>query len=285
MANTKISALTANTNPNGNEEFVYAFNNANGKITLDTMKTFASADSQATLVSGVNIKTINWTSILGSGNIDVSWWGGWGWFEPTELWWDANIWELSEWVYTTEYQLYYTSGNAVPAMTTGTWRTRKQMLFVVEEDWWAKWYFVFSAWSLSTSHSSYASYWYSYSSSNGNCRQLADRMWTFNQYNYISGGAYAPDALWSQTICQVLESVDGQNDNSIRISTTEPPYVWVTYTIVINSVSSAYSITLWTWVTNPLNIALPTNSNKTCVMTFLITSSTTAVVTGCTMWN
>jgi hypothetical protein len=40
MANTKISALTALTNPTGNEEFVYAYNNANGKITLDTMKTF-----------------------------------------------------------------------------------------------------------------------------------------------------------------------------------------------------------------------------------------------------
>jgi hypothetical protein len=51
MANTKISQLTPNTNPTGSEELVYAFNNANGKMTLNTMKTFSSADSQATLVS------------------------------------------------------------------------------------------------------------------------------------------------------------------------------------------------------------------------------------------
>ena len=40
MANTKISQLTANTNPSGSEEMVYALNNANGKISLNTMKTF-----------------------------------------------------------------------------------------------------------------------------------------------------------------------------------------------------------------------------------------------------
>jgi hypothetical protein len=51
MANTKISQLTANTNPTGNEELVYAYNNTNGKMTLNTMKTFTSSDSQPTLVS------------------------------------------------------------------------------------------------------------------------------------------------------------------------------------------------------------------------------------------
>lgn len=77
MANTKISQLTANTNPTGNEELVYAYNNTNGKMTLDTMKTFASADSQPTLVSWTNIKTINNQSILWAGNIDIQWGGGW----------------------------------------------------------------------------------------------------------------------------------------------------------------------------------------------------------------
>ena len=71
MANTKISALTANTNPNGWEELVYAYNNANGKMTLNTMKTFVQnnlswyattadlAGKQDTLVSWTSIKTIN----------------------------------------------------------------------------------------------------------------------------------------------------------------------------------------------------------------------------------
>ena len=78
MANTKISQLTPNTNPNGWEELVYAYNNTNGKMTLNTMKTFASSDSQPTLVSGTNIKTINNQSILWPWNITIQWWGWWG---------------------------------------------------------------------------------------------------------------------------------------------------------------------------------------------------------------
>lgn len=78
MANTKISALPANTNPTGSEELVYALNNANGKMTLNTMKTFSNSWQQAALVSGVNIKTINGDSILWSGNLVIQWWGG-GW--------------------------------------------------------------------------------------------------------------------------------------------------------------------------------------------------------------
>lgn len=77
MANTKISQLTPNTNPNGWEELVYAYNNTNGKMTLNTMKTFASSGSQPTLVSWTNIKTINNQSILWPWNIDIQWGGGW----------------------------------------------------------------------------------------------------------------------------------------------------------------------------------------------------------------
>lgn len=79
MANTKISQLTALTNPTGNEELVYAYNNANGKMTADTLKTFIWSWKQDTLVSGTNIKTINNTSLLGSWNITISWGGGWAW--------------------------------------------------------------------------------------------------------------------------------------------------------------------------------------------------------------
>lgn len=82
MANTKISALTANTNPTWWEELVYAYNNANGKMTLNTMKTFANTWQQAELVSGTNIKTINGNSILWSWNLVISWWGG-GWWDSS----------------------------------------------------------------------------------------------------------------------------------------------------------------------------------------------------------
>lgn len=100
MANTKISQLTALSNPTWSEELVYAFNNANGKMTLNTMKTFITPDLtwyQEKLVSWTNIKTINWYDILWSWNITISWWGGWAW----ETWYDCVVDASGNWDYTT----------------------------------------------------------------------------------------------------------------------------------------------------------------------------------------
>lgn len=97
MANTKISQLTALTNPTWNEEFVYALNNANGKVTLDTMKTYTQTWTQEELVSWTNIKTINNQSLLWSWNLDMSWWityTAWTWIDVT--WWViSNTWVTS----------------------------------------------------------------------------------------------------------------------------------------------------------------------------------------------
>lgn len=285
MANTKISQLTANTNPTWNEELVYAYNNANGKITLNTMKTYSNTWQQAQLVSWVNIKTINNTSILWSWNIDVSWWGGGSW-SPTVLSGNANIWELSEWVYSTEYQLYYKTWERVPTISDWASRSRMQMLFVNEDDSWAKWFFVFNASDLSWTKSARASFWYSYSSSEWTCYSLGSWDESLKHYGIqIWSTLNHPEPLSSDTLSQILTNIDDDSSNEITIDSQYPPYKWATYTILVDSVSSGktYSITLWTWVTNPLNITLPTNSNKKCVITFLITSSTTAVVTWCTI--
>lgn len=286
MANTKISALTANTNPNWSEEFVYAYNNGNGKITLNTMKTYANTGQQAALVSGVNIKTINNTSILWSGNIDVSWWWGGG-FEPTELSGDANIWELSEWAYVTTHDLYYKTWEALP---TFLWAgaVKKRMLFVVSDSNNNKWYLALSATSRSWVYDTYSWFWYSFSSSSWAFYQAADRAWSINRFRSMLGSSLDhPDALTEATISQVIDNIDDWWTNTLRFSNTYPAYTWVTYTIIVNSVASwqTYSIGLGNWVTNPLNIALPTNSNKTCVITVLATSTTTGIVTSCTMWN
>ena len=87
MANTKISQLTATTTPNWWEELVYAYNNANGKMTLDTMKTYAWSGKQDTLVSWTNIKTINGDSILWSWNLVIQW----GWWGGTDASYDAIV--------------------------------------------------------------------------------------------------------------------------------------------------------------------------------------------------
>lgn len=247
MANTKISALTANTNPNWSEEFVYAYNNANGKITLNTVKSFI-------------------------------WWAG-----VTTLNADANIWELNEGIYETTYDLYYKSWEHTPRLWA-TWATFKQMILVTKESTWEIWYFVFSEWHLNATYVSMASYWYSISSSEWLCNQLWKRDWSFLQYTPVN--ATSVDSLQSDTITQVIDNIS-DNTNDLRISTVNPPYPWVTHTIYINSVASwkNYTISLWNGVTNPLWITLPSSSTKKSVITVLTTSSTTAIVTSCTIAN
>lgn len=278
MANTKISALTANTNPNWSEEFVYAYNNANGKITLNTMKTYANTGQQAELVSGVNIKTINNTSILWSGNIDVSWWGG-GSAEPTELWGDANIWELSEWWYVTTHDLYYVSWSKIPTNTL-TGATNKQMLFVVEESTGEKWFFVFNEWHKNTSYVDRAGFWYSISSSVGEYKWLwawdAAITWiTLNWTGWIDG-------LSGTWFTQVITQME---DNGGQLNVASSLYSGMTYNIYVASYATGEhgTVTLGTWVTNPLNITLPSNTTKPFFLTLLATSSSTAIITSCTI--
>lgn len=247
MANTKISALTALTNPTGSEEFVYAYNNANGKVTLNTMKSFV------------------------------------GWAGITTLNADANIWELSEWFYETTYDLYYKSGSKVPAMST-TWATKKQMLFVTEESTGEKGFLVYNVWHKNTTYVSRASFGYSVSSSEWKMYELRDWDASLKQYaDGMASSVYSPNALDNYNLSQIIDDIDDSTTNELSIGSN--PYVWATYTIYINSVKTAetYSIVLGTWVTNPLWIALPTSSNKKCVITVLITSATTWVVTSCTI--
>lgn len=247
MANTKISALTANTNPSWLEEFVYAYNNANGKITLNTMKTF---------VWGAGITTLNT---------------------------DANIWELSGGIYETTHELYYKSWNAVPHASWGV-MDLKQMIFIIDSWIWQKAYFTFNEATIWTSTYSRASYWYSNSSSDWICNQLWSRDWALQEYQPLVTTWWI-DALQRYPITQVIDNISDWT-NELRISTRDwEPYPWLTYTIYINSVASwkTYTITLWNWITNPFNIALPTASTKKSVITVFITSTTTGIVTWCTI--
>ena len=250
MANTKISALTANTNPNWSEEFVYAYNNANGKITLNTMKAFV------------------W----------------WAWVTTLNA--DANIWELEEWTYVTTYDLYYKSWEYVPVWHAA-WATRKQMIFVTKEATWERWYLVFNVAHKNTNYSGRASFGYSISSSVGTCYELKSWEAPLNLFETgVNASSTSVSYLDSSILTELIEWID-DSVNEIGISTQNPPYPWVTYTKIINSVASGktYTITLWTWVTNPLGIALPTASNKKCVITLVPTSTTTAIVTSCTIAN
>lgn len=253
MANTKISALTANTNPNWSEEFVYAYNNANGKITLNTMKAF-----------------------IGSGSGSV-----------TTLSADANIWELEEGTYVTTYNLYYKSWEIVPTITS-TWSSRKQMLFVSKESTGERGFLTFNVWHKNTYYIWRASFGYSISSSEWEIYELGEWDDSLKQYRkQINTSLSHPEWLSSDSLTQIVYNINNDASNAIEIASQYPPYVWVPYTIVIASVESwkTYSITLGTWVTNPLGFTLPTNSNKGCVITAVATSTTTAIITGCTIWN
>ena len=276
MANTKISALTANTSPNWSEEFVYAYNNANGKITLNTMKTYANTWQQAALVSGTNIKTINGNDILGSWNLVISWGGG----SVTTLNADANIWELSEGMYLTSYDLYYKSGEKISALLW-TWATKKQMISVVNDNG-TKWFFVHNWCSRSSVYDSNAAFWYSKSSSDWVCRELgrwdAAIRWGVQNYTWWL------DSIHNNVFTHVItDFVD--NSSTLRTSASNPIYAWLTYHIYVASYSGSEkaNITLGNGVTNPLNITLPTNCTKPFHIELLATSTTTAIVTWCTI--
>lgn len=249
MANTKISALTANTNPNWSEEFVYAYNNANWKITLNTMKSFV----------------------------------GWAWV--TTLTADANIWELSGGFYETTHNLYYKSWEALPHLT-GSWASFKYMIFVTD-DWTSKAYFVYGV--DDRNHSTIASrafFWTSTSSSVGGMKELGKWDAALEQYKRaVSSWSSSIDPLRKDNLTQDIANISGSE--TIELSTTETPYEWLTYTIIVKSVASGqdYTVTLGTWVTNPLGLTLPTSSTKPCVITVVPTSTTTAVITGCTIGN
>jgi len=250
MANTKISALSALTNPTWSEEFVYAYNNANGKVTLNTLKSF------------------------------IGWWGG---GSITTLNADANIWELAGWFYESEYQLFYKSWEDI----TSKWAVWdvKTLLFVVVNSDNSRWFFAFGEKTASSNYASYASYWYSKSSSDGEWKPLQRRDQALLQYGTYVNSTWQPStqSFAKDSLTQIIEWISGTD--YLTVSTGNPPYPWLTYTVYISSVAAGqnYTIDLWTWVTNPLNIALPTSSNKKCVITCLITSATTAIVTGCTI--
>ena len=76
MSNKKITDLTELTTPTTDDVFPIVDIATNttqkvqvGNLPIQTAVTTALATKQATLVSGTNIKTINGTSVLGSGNI------------------------------------------------------------------------------------------------------------------------------------------------------------------------------------------------------------------------
>lgn len=149
MANTKISQLTATTTPTGSEELVYALNNANGKMTLNTMKWYVEnnlswyattadlASKQDTLVSATNIKTINNSSILWSWNLDISWWvayTAWPWIDIT--WWviSATWWGWS----SVDLIAWYNASAWDAVSVNSSWKFRKVL--------WTRWVSVQDKW-------------------------------------------------------------------------------------------------------------------------------------------
>lgn len=252
MANTKISALTALTNPTWSEEFVYAYNNANGKVTLNTMKSF------------------------------IAWWGG----GVTTLNADANIWELAAWFYESEYKLFYKSWEDIT--NKGTYWTSKTLIFVIVNTDGGRWYFALTEKEHSGSnYFSSSCFGYSKSSADWEINYLDDKEWALKHFGtavwaWATGGA---SWLADDNITQLID--DAVWTSTLTISSQYPPYKGVPYTIVFNTIKSGetYTVALGTWVTNPLGITLPSASNKKSVITLMPTSATTAIITGCTIAN
>jgi hypothetical protein len=200
------------------------------------------------------------------------WWAG-----VTTLNADANIWELNEWTYVTTYDLFYKTWEKIPRYSW-TWNGWKNMIFVIKESGWQIWYFAFWETYTNNAKTGKASFWYSNSSSDWECKELWDRAWALNQFAPVQS-QYAIDGITSDILTQVVTDVYDTNN----IALWQNPYPWVTYTIYVESVKSGetYTVGLGTWVTNPFWITLPTSSNKKCIITVLPTSTTTAIITWC----
>lgn len=236
---------------------------------------------------------IKWSSDWSSVQNDNLWWWvtwpqqQWWWISITELSWDANIWELSEWIYTTTHELYYMSGSRVWFYWVWGSSAWKQMLFVTNEAWRWNAYFVYNEWHSSVANLPRCSYWYSKSSSEWDTHALKERDASLKEYApWIAWTQTDIDAIWTGSwmwLTQIIEDIE--DNQSLRVSWKI--YTWVTYTIIVSSIAAwqTYSVTLWTWVTNPLNITLPNLSNKKCIITMIATSDTTAIVSWCTMQN
>ena len=76
----------------------YVLNSLYGNVdnTSDINKPISNAtqtalnSKQNTLVSWTNIKTINWESVLGAWDIEISWWSSWSWYPVIKPWYDDN---------------------------------------------------------------------------------------------------------------------------------------------------------------------------------------------------
>lgn len=277
MANTKISQLTALTNPTGNEELVYAYNNTNGKMTVDTVKSFVWTWKQDTLVSWVNIKTINNTSILWSWNIDVSWWGGGSW--PTELAGDANIWELSEWNYVTTHNLYYKSWQYITSQWF--WTNYKTYIRVIDD--WAspndKWYFALNVDGASTHWESSMWFWSSTSSSVWSCYPIKDNtyMLSYNRYWVTKTISWTSISIWWWNIWITVDSLSWSYTlDTYGVNT----YVGMEHYLYIPTQTNNYTLTA-NWVNNPFNVTLPSSTTKGCLVKFFCPASNKMILTEC----
>lgn len=70
-------------------------NISNDTVSVDTTVVATQTDlgsKQDTLVSGTNIKTINWEAVLGSWDITIQSWQDYSWVTKTISWWEVELW-------------------------------------------------------------------------------------------------------------------------------------------------------------------------------------------------
>ena len=87
LSNTTASYTTTIDTRLANTSWTNTWDNA-----TNTQYSWLATSKQDTLVSWTNIKTVNWTSLLWSWNISISWWGGgwWDMLKSENLSWLAN---------------------------------------------------------------------------------------------------------------------------------------------------------------------------------------------------
>lgn len=99
-----------------------------GDNATNSQYSWLATSKQDTLISGTNIKTINSTSLLGSGNIDISWWSGNGAIMSRWYWNNASF---SEWTIFADLQSLSTSSDEAWDIIPFSWTIKNLFISIL----------------------------------------------------------------------------------------------------------------------------------------------------------
>lgn len=227
----------------------------------------------------------SWTTI-----VDGSWatWISWTWvFQESTLWLLSISNDWTNWITIADKNLWAT-------VAWSNWDTLSETNCWYYYQWWNNNWFAWT-WSITTSSTKVdaSAYWPDnyYSSSTFITDESWDTSWNMNLWWWLvwtedktnistdySNFAIQTATAWATlTVSDFTTQITPNADFSIVAWTVKE---WMQYIVRVNSWATAYTMTLWTWVTNPYGETLTLTANKVTTLVFFATSSSTLELFG-----